>query len=71
MVSYVARVKLSMGTLGGELAAEVPFTLMNPPLEETAVRQAGDAERNKSDLKHLYASPSLFQKALFKFTQVC
>lgn len=27
-----------MGTLGGELAAEVPFTLMNPPLEETVVR---------------------------------
>lgn len=34
VVSYVARVKLTMGTLGGELTAEVPFTLMNPPPDD-------------------------------------
>ncbi|KAK7068915.1 Arr1p [Halocaridina rubra] len=34
VVSYVARVKLTMGTLGGELVAEVPFTLMNPPPDD-------------------------------------
>lgn len=33
VVSYVVRVKLSLGTLAGDLVAEVPFTLMNPPPE--------------------------------------
>ncbi|XP_066964875.1 phosrestin-2-like [Macrobrachium rosenbergii] len=36
VVSYVAKVKLTMGTLGGDLVAEVPFTLMNPPPEDLA-----------------------------------
>ncbi|XP_045115157.1 arrestin homolog [Portunus trituberculatus] len=49
VVSYVARVKLSMGTLGGELAAEVPFTLMNPPLEETGGGEAAEAPRDETD----------------------
>ncbi|KAK8390683.1 hypothetical protein O3P69_010413 [Scylla paramamosain] len=49
VVSYVARVKLSMGTLGGELAAEVPFTLMNPPLEETGGGEAAEAQRDDTD----------------------
>ncbi|XP_076060124.1 arrestin homolog [Oratosquilla oratoria] len=33
VVSYVARVKVILGTLGGDLVTEVPFTLMNPPPE--------------------------------------
>nr|XP_053653421.1 phosrestin-2-like [Cherax quadricarinatus] len=35
VVSYVVRVKLVMGTLAGELVAEVPFTLMNPPPDDS------------------------------------
>ncbi|KAG7169719.1 Arrestin-like 4 [Homarus americanus] len=34
VVSYVVRVKLTMGTLAGELIAEAPFTLMNPPPDD-------------------------------------
>ncbi|KAG0718202.1 Arrestin [Chionoecetes opilio] len=51
VVSYVARVKLSMGTLGGELAAEVPFTLMNPPLEtgDEEAGEAAEAQREEAD----------------------
>ncbi|XP_068206469.1 arrestin homolog [Palaemon carinicauda] len=40
VVSYVAKVKLTMGTLGGDLVAEVPFTLMNPPPEDLARAEA-------------------------------
>ena len=30
IVSYVARVKLNLGTMNGELVADVPFKLMHP-----------------------------------------
>ena len=30
VVSYVARVKLDLGSMGGELVADVPFKLMHP-----------------------------------------
>lgn len=30
VVSYVARVKLNLGSMGGELVADVPFKLMHP-----------------------------------------
>jgi len=30
IVSYVAKVKLFLGALGGELTAELPFILMHP-----------------------------------------
>ena len=30
VISYVARVKLNLGSMGGELVADVPFKLMHP-----------------------------------------
>ena len=30
VICYVARVKCNMGTMGGELVADVPFKLMHP-----------------------------------------
>ncbi|XP_063595732.1 phosrestin-2-like isoform X1 [Penaeus indicus] len=51
VVSYVARVKLILGTLGGELVAEVPFTLMNPPAEEALTQAGGRVAHREQDLE--------------------
>merc|ERR1712137_1083757 len=31
VISYVARVKLNLGSMGGDLVADVPFKMMHPP----------------------------------------
>ena len=30
VISYVARVKLNLGSMGGDLVADVPFKMMHP-----------------------------------------
>lgn len=54
VVSYVARVKLDLGSMGGELVADVPFKLMHPA--PGSVHYQGKGKLAKTDSQQRYDS---------------
>lgn len=44
IVSYAVKVKLFLGALGGELAAELPFVLMHPKPGAKAILVKADSQ---------------------------
>jgi len=52
LVQYKVKVKLFLGALGGELPAELPFTLMHPKpddLDQTSIRPSSSSGSHKSE----------------------
>lgn len=52
IVQYKVKVKLYLGPLAGELAAELPFTLMHPKPEPEVERKTSISERKSSSPNH-------------------
>lgn len=53
IVSYAVKVKLSLGALGGEISAELPFVLMHPKVHFTGVSKMANY---RLVLQHGYSS---------------
>merc|ERR1711892_453537 len=52
IVQYKVKVKLYLGPLAGELAAELPFTLMHPKPEPEPERKSSISEKKSSSPNH-------------------
>jgi hypothetical protein len=50
IVQYKVKVKLCLGALGGDLAAELPFILMHPKPEEETPPAAPGSRRSSKDV---------------------
>lgn len=51
LVNYKVKVKLFLGSLGGELVAELPFTLMHPkPLEDDRPSSSSGSHKSESSI---------------------
>jgi len=51
LVQYKVKIKLFLGTLGGELVAELPFTLMHPKPEEDRPSSSSGSHKSEASTK--------------------
>merc|ERR1712061_773491 len=59
LVQYKVKVKLFLGSLGGDLVAELPFTLMHPkPLEDDRPSSSSGSHKSESSITKENGEPS-------------
>ena len=59
LVQYKVKIKLILGSLGGDLVAELPFTLMHPkPVEEERPSSSSGSHKSESSITKETGEPS-------------